>query len=196
MQAESLTASNGLPLQGPLLFTPKIFEDERGFFYESWNYNHFKELLVIAGQDQGEFVQDNHSRSHKGVLRGLHYQLPPHAQGKLVRCVAGQIFDVVVDLRASSPTQYQWVGVHLSSNNHKQIWVPEGFAHGFLTISGQADVLYKTTDYWNKDCERSIRWNDPRINIEWDGFGVLPKLSQKDSLAPFLDDLNPQELFA
>jgi dTDP-4-dehydrorhamnose 3,5-epimerase len=134
-------------------------------------------------------VQDNHSRSRHGVLRGLHYQLPPHPQGKLVRCVLGEIFDVAVDLRRSSATFGQWVGAHLSASNHQQLWVPAGFAHGFVTLSEHAEVLYKTTDFWSRDCERAIRWDDPELAIVWPLSplaGVSPLLSEKDAAAPVL----------
>ena len=134
-------------------------------------------------------MQDNHSRSSRGVLRGLHYQLPPHPQGKLVRCIVGEIFDVAVDIRRSSPTFGQWVGAVLSSDNQQQLWVPEGFAHGFLTLNGHAEVLYKTTDFWSKDCERAIRWDDPQVAIAWplnSLGGIEPLLAQKDGKAPLM----------
>ncbi|MBV2352175.1 dTDP-4-dehydrorhamnose 3,5-epimerase [Synechococcus sp. HK05] len=185
--------AQGVTLEGPLLIKPKVFADERGFFFESWNDNIFRQILDQEGQVIPRFVQDNHSRSSQGVLRGLHYQLPPHPQGKLVRCVVGEIFDVAVDLRRQSPTFSQWVGVRLNASNQDQLWVPAGFAHGFLTLSDHAEVLYKTTDYWSRDCERSIRWDDPQIGIQWPSFvqnvsEMKPLLSQKDAQAPFLID--------
>jgi len=142
-------------------------------------------------------VQDNHSRSSGGVLRGLHYQLPPQPQGKLVRCVHGEIFDVAVDIRHGSPSFGQWVGVRLSADNHQQLWVPVGFAHGFLTLSQQAEVLYKTTDFWSQPCERAIRWDDPLLAIDWplaDLGDQVPKLADKDRLAPLLSAVAPEEL--
>ena len=154
---------------------PTIFEDERGYFFESFNHKKFEEAI---GREVS-FVQDNHSKSVKGVLRGLHYQLPPHAQGKLVRVVQGEVFDVAVDIRKSSPTFGQWVAEVLSAGNKKQLWIPEGFAHGFLTLSDTAEFLYKTTDYYAKECERSIRWNDQTLRIEWPPMKV-PILSEKD----------------
>ena len=180
-------------MKGPLLIKPKVFTDERGFFFESWNENSFRQILDQDGQVIPSFVQDNHSRSNQGVLRGLRYQLSPHPQGKLVRCVVGEIFDVAVDLRRQSPTFSQWVGVRLNALNQDQLWVPAGFAHGFLTLSDHAEVLYKTTDYWSRDCERSIRWDDPQISIQWPSFvqnasEMKPLLSQKDAQAPFLID--------
>ncbi|MFM7086250.1 MAG: dTDP-4-dehydrorhamnose 3,5-epimerase [Cyanobium sp.] len=184
-------------VQGPLLLTPRVFGDERGFFFESWNERQWRQLLADHGQEPVGLVQDNHSRSSRGVLRGLHYQLPPHPQGKLVRCVLGEIFDVAVDLRRSSPTFGQWVGARLSAENHQQLWVPVGFAHGFLTLSEHAEVLYKTTDFWSQPCERSIRWDDPELAIAWPEQGLRsgeqaeaqvlqPLLADKDAAAPTL----------
>mgnify|MGYP002349089983 FL=1 len=161
-----------------LILEPKVFGDERGFFFESYNENVFRQATGLAVN----FVQDNHSRSVKGVLRGLHYQMPPTAQGKLVRCVIGEVFDVAVDIRKSSPTFGKWVGVCLSSENKRQLWIPEGFAHGFQVISEMADFLYKTTDYYSPEYERCIRWDDPDLAIEWPRV-VNPTLSVKDSAA-------------
>ena len=194
MQAEVLTTAAGVPVQGPLLLTPRVFGDERGFFFESWNQQAFN-----AAAGDTAFVQDNHSRSSRGVLRGLHYQLPPHPQGKLVRCVLGEIFDVAVDIRRSSPTFGQWVGAVLSADNKQQLWVPAGFAHGFLTLSEQAEVLYKTTDFWSRDCERAIRWDDPAMAITWPREGLAgaePQLSEKDAVAPLLAELPATDLFS
>jgi len=160
-----------------LILEPKVFGDERGFFMESWNQQLFNE---VVGRDVN-FVQDNHSRSAKGVLRGLHYQIQ-QPQGKLVRCVAGEVFDVAVDIRKSSLTFGQWTGVHLSADNKRQFWVPEGFAHGFLVVSESADFLYKATDYYAPEYERCIRWDDPDIAVEWPLTGS-PQLSEKDSAA-------------
>ena len=162
-----------------LIIEPKVFGDERGFFYESFNQKVFNEATGLDVQ----FVQDNHSRSRQGVLRGLHYQLPPHAQGKLVRCVRGAVFDVAVDIRKSSPTFGKWVGVELSEANHRQLWIPPGFAHGFLTLSETADFLYKTTDYYAPQFERSILWNDSELSIEWPNADIIPSLSSKDQTA-------------
>jgi len=198
MQAEILTTPAGIPLQGPLLLTPRLFGDDRGFFFESWNQRSFATALGLPVEQAPAFVQDNHSRSSRGVLRGLHYQLPPHPQGKLVRCVLGEIFDVAVDIRRSSPTFGQWVGAALTSENHHQLWVPEGFAHGFLTLSEHAEVLYKTTDFWSKDCERAIRWDDPQVAIAWplDSLGgIEPLLAEKDAAAPWLPDAQAADLF-
>jgi dTDP-4-dehydrorhamnose 3,5-epimerase len=164
-----------------LVLTPRVFRDERGFFTESYNRRAFAE--AVGGEF--EFVQDNHSRSTRGVLRGLHYQLPPSAQGKLVRVVAGEIFDVAVDLRRASATFGRWFGLVLSAERGNQLWVPPGFAHGFLTLSETADVLYKASDYYDPASERSIAWNDPDIGIEWPGEG-RPLLSRKDEDAPRL----------
>ncbi|MYZ43663.1 dTDP-4-dehydrorhamnose 3,5-epimerase [Achromobacter sp. KS-M25] len=163
-----------------LILEPKVFGDARGFFMESFNAKAFGEA---SGLDVN-FVQDNHSRSAHGVLRGLHYQLE-QPQGKLVRVTQGAVFDVAVDIRRSSPTFGRWVGVELSSDNHRQLWVPAGFAHGFVVISDSADFLYKTTDYYAPHAERSIAWNDPEIGIAWPT-GIEPKLSAKDQVASML----------
>ncbi|SMC18019.1 dTDP-4-dehydrorhamnose 3,5-epimerase [Desulfacinum hydrothermale DSM 13146] len=166
----------GTPIPDLVLLEPRVFEDERGFFFESYN----KRVLADLGLCQ-EFVQDNHSRSRRGVLRGLHYQMP-QPQGKLVRVVTGEIFDVAVDLRRSSPTFLQWYGVKLSAENKLQLYVPEGFAHGFLTLSEWAEVLYKTTDFYAPQYERCIRWDDPQLRIEWPlDPGVQPVVSPKDA---------------
>jgi len=167
-----------------LVVEPKVFGDARGFFTESWNEARFNE----ATGNTLRFVQDNHSRSSRGVLRGLHFQLPPHAQGKLVRCVAGTVFDVAVDMRKSSPRFGQWAGVELSAENQKQLWIPPGFAHGFVVLSESADFLYKTTDYYAPQAEGSVRWDDPTIAIEWPLAGITPQLADKDARAPLLQD--------
>lgn len=160
------------------LMSPTVFEDQRGFFFESFNQQNFEEAIGY----KVDFVQDNHSRSTQGVLRGLHYQLPPKAQGKLVRVIQGEVFDVAVDIRKSSPTFGQWVGEIISSENKKQLWIPAGFAHGFVTLSKTAEFLYKTTNYYAPECERSIRWDDASINIEW-STDIAPLVSTKDSEA-------------
>ena len=157
------------------LIEPKIFGDARGFFYESFNAREFAERVETGVV----FVQDNHSRSARGVLRGLHYQIE-HAQGKLVRVAEGEVFDVAVDIRKSSPTFGKWVGYHLSSDNHREMWIPPGFAHGFVVLSESAQFLYKTTDYWFPEHERSIMWNDPEIGIEWP-IDFEPLLAAKDA---------------
>jgi dTDP-4-dehydrorhamnose 3,5-epimerase len=188
MQVERLPGPDGQPVDGPLLITPQLFGDARGFFYESWNQRRFDGVVGA----EIRFVQDNHSRSSRGVLRGLHLQLPPEPQGKLVRCVQGEIFDVAVDLRLSSPSFGHWVGARLSAANHQQLWVPAGFAHGFLTLSEQAEVLYKASGFWNRDCERAIRWDDPQLQIAWPLealAGDQPLLAEKDAAAPLLADL-------
>ncbi|MEO6351686.1 MAG: dTDP-4-dehydrorhamnose 3,5-epimerase [Burkholderiaceae bacterium] len=157
-----------------LIIEPKVFGDERGFFYESFNARRFSELTGV----KTEFVQDNHSKSAKNVLRGLHYQIQ-QPQGKLVRVVAGEVFDVAVDIRKSLPTFGHWVGVTLSADNKRQLWIPPGFAHGFVVTSASAEFLYKTTDYWAPEFERSILWNDPAIGIQWP-IDAEPLLSGKD----------------
>ena len=166
-----------------LIIEPKVFGDARGFFYESFNGRAFDEAV---GRHV-EFVQDNHSRSSKGVLRGLHYQIQ-QPQGKLVRVARGAVFDVAVDIRKGSPTYGQWVGVELSAENKRQLWIPEGFAHGFVSLQDDTHFLYKTTDVYAKDCERAIRWNDPDIGIDWPLNGLQPELAAKDAQAPNLRD--------
>ncbi|ALD79250.1 MULTISPECIES: dTDP-4-dehydrorhamnose 3,5-epimerase [Citrobacter freundii complex] len=158
-----------------LIFEPKVFGDERGFFMESFNQKIFEE---VVGR-KIEFVQDNHSKSEKGVLRGLHYQLPPFSQGKLVRCIVGEVFDVAVDIRRDSETYGKWVGITLSAENKKQLWIPEGFAHGFYVLSETAEFVYKTTNYYHSLSERGIIWNDKNININWPIAGDI-LLSEKD----------------
>ena len=164
-----------LAIRDVLLIEPKVFGDERGFFFESFNQKTFNELTGLDVQ----FVQDNHSRSAKNVLRGLHYQLPPKAQGKLVRVVVGEVFDVAVDIRKDSPTFGKWVGEVLSADNKRQLWIPPGFAHGFLVLSEVAEFLYKTTDYYAPELERSIAWDDPEVAVCWPMSG-LPVVSAKD----------------
>ncbi|MBA4163134.1 MAG: dTDP-4-dehydrorhamnose 3,5-epimerase [Erythrobacter sp.] len=174
-------------LPGVLIIEPKVFGDSRGFFLESWN----RQTFVQAGLTM-DFVQDNHSRSSRGVLRGLHFQLE-NPQGKLVRITQGAVFDVAVDIRRSSPHFGRWVGVELSADNHRMLWVPPGFAHGFLVLSEMADFLYKCTSYYHPPSDRSLRWNDPAIGIEWPDVGLAPLLSAKDEAAPLLADA---EVFA
>ncbi|MGN6087588.1 dTDP-4-dehydrorhamnose 3,5-epimerase [Trinickia sp.] len=165
------------------IIEPKVFEDPRGFFFESFNARHFVEHVDPTVQ----FVQDNHSRSVKGVLRGLHYQIQ-HPQGKLVRVVAGEVFDVAVDIRRSSPTFGRWVGVVLSASNRRQLWVPPGFAHGFYVTSDSAEFLYKTTDYWYPEHERSLLWNDPALAIAWPLDCTAPQVAAKDAAGRVLAD--------
>ena len=174
-------------IEGMLILEPKVFGDERGFFLESFNQNAFDEAVG----HHVEFVQDNHSRSRKGVLRGLHYQVPPHAQGKLVRVTQGSVFDVAVDIRQGSATYGQWVGVELSGDNHKQLWLPPGMAHGFLVTSESADFLYKTTDFYAPECEGCVLWSDPALGIEWTDVGVPLQLAAKDIAAPLLAQAKP-----
>lgn len=164
-----------------LILEPKVFGDDRGFFMESWNAKTFREA---TGLDV-HFVQDNHSRSAKNVLRGIHYQVVK-PQGKLVRVVTGAVYDVAVDLRKSSPNFGKWVGVELSAENQRQLWVPPGFGHAFLVLSEAADFLYKTTEYWMREYDRSLRWNDPELAIEWPYGSKIPSLAEKDASAPLL----------
>ncbi|MEY0174291.1 dTDP-4-dehydrorhamnose 3,5-epimerase [Providencia rettgeri] len=168
-----------------LIIEPKVFEDERGFFFESFNQKQFDDAVGYPVS----FVQDNHSKSVKGVLRGLHYQEAPYAQGKLVRCIAGEVFDVAVDIRKNSPTFGKWVGVNLSAENKRQLWIPEGFAHGFLVLSDEAEFVYKTTNYYHPESDSGYLWNDTFINISWPIVDKLT-LSEKDRKQPNLKCIN------
>jgi dTDP-4-dehydrorhamnose 3,5-epimerase len=170
-----------------VIIEPAVFGDDRGWFMESFNQPKFEAGLKELGLPLPRpFVQDNHSCSQAGVLRGLHYQRAPHAQGKLVRVAKGRAFDVAVDIRAGSPTFGRWVGVELTADNRRQLWLPEGFAHGFVALEDDTHFLYKTTDVYAKDCEGSIAWNDPAIGIEWPLAGLSAKLAPKDEQAPLL----------
>ncbi|HEX7638715.1 MAG TPA: dTDP-4-dehydrorhamnose 3,5-epimerase [Burkholderiaceae bacterium] len=172
-------------IDGVLILQPKVFGDARGFFLESFNQQVFDEAV---GRHV-DFVQDNHSRSARGVLRGLHFQRAPRAQGKLVRVVAGAVFDVAVDIRRDSPSFGRWVGVQLDAENHRQLWIPPGLAHGFLVLSETADFLYKTTEFYSPQDEGAVRWDDPDIGIAWPELGAPPTLSAKDAAAGRLRDL-------
>ena len=179
MKYEKVYSSKKIFLNGPLLITPNIFQDERGYFYESWNQKLFNNILSKSIS----FCQDNHSKSSKGVLRGLHYQTEPLSQGKLIRTTIGVIYDVIVDLRKYSPTFGEWAGVELDNITKNQLWIPDGFAHGFLTLSDFAEVQYKTTNYWSKNYEKTILWNDTQLNISWPLYKLMdnkPIISNKD----------------
>ncbi len=165
-----------------LILEPRVFRDDRGWFMESFNQKLFDQA---AGQHYN-FVQDNHSFSTRGVLRGMHYQLPPFDQGKLVRVTQGKVWDVAIDIRKASPTFGRWLGLELSAENQRQFWLPPGFAHGFLTLSETAEFLYKTTAFYNQACERNLAWNDPDLNISWPDIGGKPILAEKDAAAPQL----------
>ncbi len=184
--------SRRLAIPDVLLLEPAVFGDERGFFLESYNRAAF---LDATGIDV-DFVQDNHSRSARGVLRGLHYQLPPKAQGKLVRVSSGSVFDVAVDVRRGSATFGRWVGECLSEANHRQMWIPAGFAHGFLVLSDAADFLYKTTDYYSPGHERVVAWDDPDLSIAWPLEGRVPTVSDRDRQAPRLRDVPTSGVFS
>lgn len=177
-------------LPGVIILEPKVFGDDRGFFFESFNARDFEQATGLTGVN---FVQDNHSKSAQGVLRGLHYQIQ-HPQGKLVRVTQGEVFDVAVDLRRNSPHFGQWVGVTLSADNKRQLWVPPGFAHGFVVTSASAEFLYKTTDYWFPEHERSLLWNDPTVGVAWPlAEGQVPLLAAKDQAGKRLEEA---EVFA
>ncbi len=178
-----------------LILEPRVFEDERGWFMESFNQEGFATHLSEHGFEAPNFVQDNHSYSQKGVLRGLHYQLNPFPQAKLVRVVQGRAWDVAVDIRQHSPTFGQWVGIELTATNHRQLWIPEGFAHGFVALEDNTQFLYKTTHYYHKESERTILWNDDRLKIDWPIEGLILKLTEKDTVgltfekARIMDDM-------
>lgn len=177
------------PLAGVLIVEPAVFGDDRGWFMESFNEAKWLAALEAAGEPAPRrFVQDNHSSSQRGVLRGLHYQLPPHAQGKLVRVVQGRAWDVAVDIRRGSPQFGQWFGLELTADNRRQLWIPEGFAHGFVALEDNTHFLYKTTDVYAKDCERAIRFDDAQLAIGWPDTGVAPGLAAKDAAAPAFAD--------
>ena len=191
MDIKYLSSNKGNILEGVCIIKPTVYQDNRGFFYESWNQKLFNKAI---GKEV-KFLQDNHSSSNVGVLRGLHYQIEPKSQGKLVRCVSGSVFDVAVDIRKSSPTFGEWTSIVLDKENKIMIWIPVGFAHGFLAIEENSEVLYKASKLWSNECERSIRWNDPTINIKWP-LEIInndePNLSEKDANAP---SLNNAEIF-
>ena len=184
MNTENLKDLEGKIIEGPLVIKPNLYYDYRGYFYENWNLKVFQQNI----KDSLNFVQDNSSFSHKGVIRGLHFQISPLEQGKLVRVSAGSIFDVIVDLRIKSKTFSKWAGIKLSKENNKQLWIPNGFAHGFMSLKEETIVDYKVTNYWSKDHERSLLWSDKDINIKWPkGFDI--KISKKDSSALTLKNL-------
>ena len=185
MDIKSLSSNKGNILDGVFIFKPILFEDNRGSFYESWNQSLFNKAVG----EEIKFLQDNHSISNIGVLRGLHYQIEPKPQGKLVRCVSGSVFDVAVDIRKSSATFGEWTSIVLDNINKFMIWIPVGFAHGFLAIEENSEVLYKASELWSKEQDRAIRWDDKDININWplkDINFFEPRLSENDSKAPFL----------
>ena len=198
MEVKKVYNNEGKCISGLLQINPKLFHDSRGFFQESWNKKTWEESLKSQNQFPKPFIQDNHSRSRKGTLRGLHYQLDPYSQGKLVRCMNGVIYDVAVDLRKDSETFGEWAGIELSSENNIQFWIPSGFAHGFLTLSNEADLFYKVNEYWNKSSERILNWNDKKLDIDWPK-DILEntqiELSDKDRNAPFLAELSENDLF-
>ena len=190
MKFEKLLSNNGLFFEDIKIITPNIFNDNRGYFYESWN----KKLFNLNIQ-YSNFCQENHSYSTKNVLRGLHYQKSPHSQSKLVECLVGKVYDVVVDLRKKSPTFLSWGGIELSERNHKQIFIPEGFAHGFYTLSNNAHLIYKVNNYWHPDSEKTIIWNDPKISINWMELAGEPIISEKDASGKNIDKLFPEDFY-
>ncbi len=191
MKKKLLVNNLGEIIEDLLLITPSIYYDTRGYFYESWNQKEFTKLIGKSIN----FLQDNHSFSMQGVIRGLHYQVPPFQQQKLVTCIRGEIFDVAVDIRKKSPTFGSWSGTYLNEKNHNQLWVPEGFAHGFIVTSSFALVMYKVDQYWKKNHEHSIRWDDEDLKISWPLKVQEDLISEKDSNATSFIDLNDDKLF-
>ena len=189
MEYLNVSSNNGNVIKGPLIIKPKIFFDERGYFFESWNHSEFNQII----SREVNFVQDNHSESKYGVLRGLHYQLSPKAQAKLVRCTKGEVFDVIVDLRKDSNTYGEWSSVHLNEQNKLQFWIPEGFVHGFISLKDFSEVQYKTNSYWDETFERSLSWKDADIKINWPLANSDKRwkiiLNYKDSIAPTLKEI-------
>ena len=188
MEYFSVNSSNGYLIKGPLIIKPKIFFDSRGYFYESWNQSEFNKII----SKKVNFVQDNHSESQYGVLRGLHYQLKPKAQAKLVRCTKGEVYDVLVDIRKDSNTYGEWSSVVLNEQNKIQFWIPEGFAHGFISLKSFSEVQYKTNEYWDKDYERSLFWKDSDLNINWplaNDYKYKIITNYKDSIAPTFKEI-------
>ena len=189
MEYFNINSSKGNLIKGPLIIKPKILYDDRGFFFESWNHSEFNQII----SRDVHFVQDNHSESKLGILRGLHYQIEPKAQAKLVRCTKGKVFDVLADIRKDSDTYGEWSGVVLNEQNKLQLWIPEGFVHGFLSLKDYSEVLYKTNEYWDKDYERTLFWKDSDLNINWPLANNNKKIkiitSYKDSIAPTLREI-------
>ena len=187
MKTEFLKDKSSNLFSGPIIFTPKIFLDERGYFFETWNKKRFTSQVNL----EVDFVQDNESYSEEGTIRGLHYQLNPYSQGKLIRVIKGEIYDVIVDLRKESKTFAKWAGIKINSDIKNQLWIPKGFAHGFLTLSKEAIISYKVTNFWVKDFERTLLWNDPDINISWPIKEkiFIPKLSPKDQQGNIFKEL-------
>ena len=191
MEIEFIYSNKGNILQGPLLLMPSIFKDKRGYFLESWNQNIFNKSIG----KKAIFVQDNHSSSKKGVIRGMHFQTPPYQQSKLVRCLSGSIFDVIVDIRKTSKTFGEWYGIELKALDHYQLWIPFGFAHGFLSLTQESVVLYKVDQFRYQEDERVLKWNDEFTNIHWPKINQSYTLSDKDKNAPNLSEINSDDLF-
>ena len=191
MEIKQIKTINNLLLNGPLLITPEIFNDSRGFFLESWNEKTFAQVVG----NSVKFVLDTHSFSQHGVLRGLHFQSKPYSQGKLVRCSKGEVFDVIVDIRKQSPTFLMWAGTNLNSKKYQHLWIPPGFAHGFLTTSKNSELVYKNTEFWSKENEYSISWKDPKIAIKWPQLTNPFILSKKDEKALSIDNIENSIFF-
>tara|TARA_B100000989_G_C19520678_1_gene464033 strand:+ start:211 stop:789 length:579 start_codon:yes stop_codon:yes gene_type:complete len=191
MNYRRIKTNKNILLSGPFLLIPDKFVDERGFFMESWNEKTFDNIV----KSPIKFVQDNHSNSKKNVIRGLHFQLPPNDQAKLVRCISGKIFDVIVDIRKSSPTFLNWAGVILDAKSHNQLWIPSGFAHGFMSLDENSEIIYKTTSSWSKNDERTIRWDDNTLKIDWPIEKTPPIISIKDKTATTIESMLENDFF-
>ena len=189
MEYFNIKSNKGNLIKGALIIKPRIFHDDRGYFFESWNHSEFNRVI----SREVHFVQDNHSESKLGVVRGLHYQLEPKAQAKLVRCIKGEVFDVLADIRKDSSTYGEWSSIVLNEQNKLQLWIPEGFVHGFISLKDFSEVLYKTNEYWDKDHERSLFWKDTDLNINWPIANINKKCkiitNYKDSIAPTLKEI-------
>ncbi len=192
MKYKKIKTNKNIIFDGPLLLIPEKFYDQRGYFMESWNENTFNNLFNAPVK----FVQDNHSNSKKNVIRGLHFQLSPNDQAKLVRCIAGKIFDVIVDIRKSSPTFLHWAGINLDDESHHQLWIPSGFAHGFISLNENSEIIYKTTSLWSKKDERSIRWNDETLAIDWPIEKNDVLISAKDRNATTIKNMPKNDFFS
>ena len=192
LKSKKCFTKDGILIDGPCIIEPQIFEDQRGFFFESWNKKDLDSIFLKNNEKPPVFVQDNHSKSAKGILRGLHIQMEPFSQGKLIRCISGKIFDVVIDMRLDSATFCKWTSVILSEENKSIFWIPDGFAHGFLSLQDNSQVVYKATKYWDKESELSLKWDDPLLSIDWPTKDLSSDviLSEKDKKGDLISNLD------
>ena len=192
LKSKKCFTKDGILIDGPIIIEPQIFEDQRGFFFESWNKKDLDSIFLKNNKQPPVFVQDNHSKSAKGILRGLHIQKEPFSQGKLIRCISGKIFDVAIDMRFDSETFCKWTSVILSEENKSIFWIPNGFAHGFLSLKDNSQIIYKATNYWDKKSELSLRWDDPLLSIDWPTKDLSSDviLSEKDKKGVLISNLD------